>query len=545
MTLHKRDARCWLWSLILTQCTVDALQPEPPTLQAPWSSGRGAEAVTGDSGRAQAGGDSGGIAGARAPAADSGSRPAEVTKLDPDQSHADAGSSEADADVPPSDAGPSPGDSDAAALPTDALVTAPRSVVAIEQADYLMFGQGVGVSNDRLVIAGLTKGSDDATGPGVAQTRVPDGSGWSNPMLLSASTVDPSSSDAFSTNMMLAGDVLVIGAATTITQQRAGVVDVFKYEGAGWQMQAQVRPTTPSLSTETFGARVAVAADTLVALAVEPDLLSPYGPTPLGSVYVFTQRGSSWEQAAQLRASNGKGGDGFGEALAVAGDTLVVGAPREDSRGQGIDGDMANDISFPRAGEVPGVGAAYVFARRNGVWVQEAYLKAADAADLDFFGSSVAFDGRTLVIGAPGRSLGGQIDRDSNVRRNAGAAYLFERGSAGWMQTGVLEPKNAGGNDRFGASVALFGNRLLIGAPDEASAAHGVDGDANDDSAQGSGAAYLFERGSSGWQQVAYLKPTLTRDWGEFGSSVALDAKRAVVGAPGSNWGAGVVYVFE
>ncbi|MEK7764355.1 MAG: hypothetical protein AAB433_22505, partial [Nitrospirota bacterium] len=181
-----------------------------------------------------------------------------------------------------------------------------------------------------------------------------------------------------------------------------------------------------------FGKSVALDGDTLVVGVPFHLTVDKYG-----AVYVFTRTGAVWSQEAYLTASS-RGGE-FGWSVALAGDTLVVGAIADASCATGINGNPQSDSSCR------GSGAAYVFTRTGGVWSQEAYLKAS----------------------------------------NAGKVF------------------NGGMNDRFGWSVAVSGDTVVVGAVDEGSNATGVNGDQTNNSAPESGAAYVFTRTGGVWSQEA------------------------------------------
>jgi trimeric autotransporter adhesin len=225
-------------------------------------------------------------------------------------------------------------------------------------------------------------------------------------------------------------------------------------------------------------------------------------------------------QDAYLKASNteqgqGEAGDGFGWSVAVDGDTLVVGAIAEDSGATGVDGDQG-DSSQEEAG------AAYVFVRDGTGWSQQAYLKASNTDTFDLFGSRVAISGDTIAVSAP------QEEGFEDV--GEGAVYIFVREGTSWSQQAHLKASNAE-FDRFGQSLALDGDTLAVGAPQEDSAATGIDGNQADNSAAGSGAVYLFERDGASWSQAAYVKASNTGAGDLFGWSVALDGDTLAVGA--------------
>ncbi|QJE94649.1 hypothetical protein [Luteolibacter luteus] len=264
-------------------------------------------------------------------------------------------------------------------------------------------------------------------------------------------------------------------------------------------------------------------------------------------------------QQARLAASNAGLSDYFGSAVATSGNTVVVAARNEDSSAIGVNGDQTNNAA-------PESGAVYVFVRANGVWVQQAYLKASNTGAGDQFGRSVAISGDTLVVGArdeDSASIGVNGDQSSNAATNSGAVYVFTRTGATWSQQAYLKANNAEGGfvigDCFGASVAVSGDTVVVGAPEEDSAATGVNGDASNNSADGSGAAYVFVRSGSNWSQQAYLKASNTNTADLFGGEVAISGDTVVVGASrersaatgvngdqsnNSVFGAGAAYVF-
>lgn len=236
----------------------------------------------------------------------------------------------------------------------------------------------------------------------------------------------------------------------------------------------------------------------------------------------------SFAQQAYLKASNTGGGDEFGRAVAISGNTAVIGAPFEGSSATGINGDQGDNSA-------PGSGAVYVFVRDGaGNWSQQAYLKASNTGINDGFGWSVAVSGDTLVVGAPAESSnssGIDSDQSDNSAPFAGAAYVFVRSGTTWSQQAYLKASNPDAWDQFGQSVAVSGDTVLVGAVWEGSSATGVNGDQSDNLAPISGAAYVFVRTGDSWSQQAYLKASNTDSDDAFGESVALSGNTAVIGA--------------
>ena len=244
-----------------------------------------------------------------------------------------------------------------------------------------------------------------------------------------------------------------------------------------------------------------------------------------GAVYVFARDGGVWSQQAYVKASNTGAGDSFGQKLALSGDgnSLAVSAYRESSNATGIDGDQTDDSS-------PASGAVYVFVRNNGAWSQEAYVKSSNTGESDQFGYGMALskDGNTLAVGALGED-GGMFEDDPLA--DAGAAYLFARNNGLWSQQARITASNIDDDDFFGLSVALSsdGDILAVGARLENSSAIGIDGDQTDGNADSAGAVYMFVRNGADWSQRAYVKASNSGagDW--FGETLALSGDGAIL----------------
>jgi len=273
-----------------------------------------------------------------------------------------------------------------------------------------------------------------------------------------------------------------------------------------------------------FGWSVAVSSDaTTVAVSAPEEDSSGNENTDSapdsGAVYVFVQNGDSWEQQAYLKAERPDAGDQFGYAIAISadGNTLVVGAPKEDS---GSLTDQSDNSAIDS-------GAVYVFTRSGTTWSQDAYIKPA-VIDLgldrkDQFGFSVAISGggTRLIVGTPFED-GEAGDPTSNSTEQSGAAYVFERASGAWSQRAYVKPTISRAASAFGYSVSISSDGLTfaVGAIGEASNADGVNGDPNDTTAPGAGAVYVF-RGTD-HVQTDYIKASKSDSSDVFGTIVAL-----------------------
>jgi hypothetical protein len=355
---------------------------------------------------------------------------------------------------------------------------------------------------------------------------------------LKASNTD--TGDQFGVAVAISGDTVVVGAlgessnATGVngdqndnSDPNAGAAYVFVRSGGVWSQQAYLKASNTG-SNDLFGGSVAICGDTVVVGApYESSKALGFTPTQAGAAYVFVRSGGVWSQQAYLKASNTAAGDSFGGSVAIAGDTVVVGAPGEGSNATGVNGDQSNK----GAGDS---GAAYVFVRSGGVWSQQAYLKASNTDANDFFGESVAISGDTVVVGASFESsnaTGVNGNQTNNSAPLAGAAYVFVSSGGVWSQQAYLKASNTEEVDQFGVSVAISGDTVVVGAIYEASNATGVNGNQSDNSDRGAGAAYVFVRSGGVWSQQAYLKASNTDAYDYFGVSVAISDDTVVVGA--------------
>lgn len=202
------------------------------------------------------------------------------------------------------------------------------------------------------------------------------------------------------------------------------------------------------------------------------------------------------------------------------------------------DSDQA-DVSVSSAGQndvSPDSGAAYVFTRTNGVWSQQAYLKASNNQRFARFGASLSLNksGDRLAVGAPEESKSTTVPK-------TGAVYVFSRSAASWTQDDRLVATNQRLDDQFGYSVSLSGdgNTLAAGAVFEDFGSSG----AHPDFQQGpslkidSGAVYIFARNGAGWDVQSYIKASNPGEDDLFGTSLALseNGNGLAIGAPGES----------
>ena len=251
-----------------------------------------------------------------------------------------------------------------------------------------------------------------------------------------------------------------------------------------WQQQQELLPPASSATSDEFGDAVALSGDTAVVGAPTPEAT--------GAAFVFTRSGILWSPQQELHGEPVANAM-FGAAVALSGDTALIGAPDEPE------------------------GAAYVFARSGGAWTVADVLADPGQGAFDHFGTSVALDGDTALVGAVGV--------------HAGAAYVYARSGDNWILQQALDdgvPADAGVNDELGTSVALSGDTAVVGAPT------GPTG----------GAAYVFMRSGTTWTQAQQLTAADGAPGDAFGRSVAFDGETVVVGSSSMTASPGAAYVF-
>ena len=199
-----------------------------------------------------------------------------------------------------------------------------------------------------------------------------------------------------------------------------------------------------------------------------------------------------------------------------------------------------------------GTGEVQVYKRLNSFWVKHSTIKSSNPDRNDFFGHSVAIYNNTIVVGAPYED--GNLNQSGNFLnwQDSGAAYVFELVDNNWVQTAYLKAENPGTHDHFGFSVDISNDQIIVGSPFEDSAINNP----LDNSAYNSGAAYIFSLKDNEWIQDSFLKSLNSDANDNFGYSVSISDKIAIVGAPredgdgnssssNSNQDSGAVYIFE
>jgi hypothetical protein len=234
------------------------------------------------------------------------------------------------------------------------------------------FGTSVSISADTVVVGAAHHGAQ-----GAAYVYVRSGTTWAQQQELTAS--DGTGGDQFGVSVSASGDLAAIGTFTTTPHAY-----IFARSGSSWVQQQKLAPSDGA-PNDAFGFSVSISGGTVVVGG------NPNAATP-GAAYVFVQSGTSWAPQQKLTPSDGANGDGFGGAVSLSGNQLIVGAAEKNAQG----------------------GAAYVFVGSGTSWTQQSELVASDGtASGDFFGGAVAVGGTTAIVGANGKASA------------RGAAYVF------------------------------------------------------------------------------------------------------------------------
>lgn len=338
-----------------------------------------------------------------------------------------------------------------------------QKLVASDRSLNDSFGFAVDISNDKLVVGARWEdldaaGSNNMFNAGAAYVFEQNGSGtWVQVQKLVAS--DRDLSDEFGSSVSISGDRIIIGvedededASGSNTLGSAGSAYIFERNGSGTWVEVQKLVSSDRAMNDKFGHEVSIDGDYAIVSAVEEED-DEFGGNNLnlaGSAYIFERDGTgTWNQIQKIVAPDRAEFDKFGDAVAISGDRIVVGAALEDE-------DASGGATETNAG------SAYVFERTGSVWNFTQKLVASDRQQSDNFGWSVAIDGDHLIAGA---HLEDQNPIPMPPVLEAGAAYIFERDGSGiWTEIDKIGASDRQLEDFFGHTVAISGPIAIVGA---------------------------------------------------------------------------------
>jgi hypothetical protein len=382
--------------------------------------------------------------------------------------------------------------------------------------DYL--GSSVAISGNTIVVGAYRDDIGSNSDQGSAYVFTRSGNTWTQEAKLIAS--DGTTADFFGISVAIFEDTIVAGAYSDDVglNSNQGSAYVFERSGKSWTEQAKL-VASDGAATDFFGLSVSISGDLVVVGAPYDDIGANANQ---GSVYVFARVGSSWKEQSKITSKSAAASDFFGYSVAINGETIVVGAYRDD------------------IGSNSEQGSAYVFTPGGSSWVQQTKLLASDGAASDYFGHSVTIFGDTIAVGAYGDDIGSEAEPVffSGPSTDQGSVYVFVRSGTSWAKQTKLVASDGAASDNFGRSVAIYEDRIVVGAPYDDTGA-----------SQDRGSAYMFARSGNSWLQARKLTASDGAAGDRFGHSTAIYEETTVVGAPyddgffGQDQGS--VYVFS
>ena len=344
-----------------------------------------------------------------------------------------------------------------------------------------LLGKGVGIDGSTAIVG---------NGANEAFVFTKSGSTWSQQQKIT------NSASLFGQAADVSGNYAVVGA------YGASTAYVYYRSGTTWSLQATLTGT----SSTYFGYSVAIDGDTVVVGATEESTSYTYS----GAIYVYTRSGTTWSlQGSMIKASDAEANARLGWSVDIDGDSIISGAYRDGGHH----------------------GAAYVYTRSGSTWSQQQKLTSGNpTSSEDQFGQSVSISGDTCAVGAW---------QEDTTASDSGAVFMFDRSGTTWGTPTKLKASDAAASDRFGTSVAIDGNMMVIGAQYE------------DTTATNAGQAYLFSRSGSTWSEDDKVQGSNVMASANFGNMVAISSGVAIIaaaaqtsGSGGSQAGAGAAYIF-
>lgn len=361
----------------------------------------------------------------------------------------------------------------------NAQFTQAAKIVSANREGRAEYGTSVDIAENFAIVGA----SRETIASGAAYIYSKDSQGtWSYSQRLAAT--DPNEGAEYGGGVKFSNDFLVVaaGRADVGGTQRAGALYVYDYQNNNWEFGTKLIASDMSNDAKLGMNPTSLDVDgnTIVAGA-------PGDNAWIGSVYVYTREAGTWSETQKILSPTAPDSGVFGIGVSVSGDYLVVGANEVDGR----------------------KGAAYVYLKNSGgTYDYLQTLMASDAANDDFFGTSVSLSGDQLVIGAYG----------SNMEQ--GAAYVFEKDNQGtWVEVQKLTGNTSSEITQFGWSTDIQRDYITVSAPH----LYGFE----------AGEVYFYKRESSGtWVEYQVLQGADTVGEDFYGWSIAVHENQLIAGAP-------------
>jgi hypothetical protein len=380
-----------------------------------------------------------------------------------------------------------------------------------------LFGASVSMSGDYAIIGAPERKVGANEAQGMAYIFVRNSSGWSVQAILKDDAGD--GYDYYGRRVSISGDYAVVGVENKDISSKAnqGCAYVYYRSGSSWNLQATLT-AGDGAAGDQFGGSVGISGSYIIIGASDKKVGTNLFQ---GKAYIFNRVGTAWNEQSEIIAEDGAAQEYFGGEVSISGNYAVVGVRNK----------TVNNQSY--------AGQAYVYYRRPGlpglpgIWLLQAVLVADDGASGDGFGSSVAISGDFIIVGAPNKTISGNI--------NFGQAYIFGRTVAGWQQQSKLLPNDGTMGNWFGSSIAISGDYAVVASPYKK-----VEANVN----QGKG--YVFIHSGNTWvQQTSLVAGDGAENdiLGNRSTSAAVSSTGILIGAPNKDVNgiidAGKVYFFK
>ena len=308
----------------------------------------------------------------------------------------------------------------------------------------------------------------------------------------------------FGDELSISGNFAIVGAPEEVLGgNKFGTAYIYYFNGTSWVEHTKLIASAP-VSYDYFGSSVYISGDYAV--------VGAWGNSDYyyqsGKVYVFHYDGNTWNEFAQLYASDPSDTHRFGSSVSIKDSLIIVGTIYDNDNGNYA-------------------GAAYIFKFDGNSWIQQAKLVASNGLEDDRFGAEVAINDTIAIVGASNHDVAGV---------NSGAVYIYNYDGNIWTETSILSPSEPYSNQGFGLGLSLFDNYIIIGAPND------------DKNGLASGAAFIFNFNGISWNEEARITASDAYAYDNFGGSVSISDSYVIVGAGGNDNNAsnsGAAYIFK
>ena len=376
-----------------------------------------------------------------------------------------------------------------------------NKIVPVECEKSDNFGRSVAILGN-YAVAGANGDDDNGGNSGAVYMINFNGHEWvKNQKILPA---DGDINDYFGCSVAISGPFAILGSyGNDDIGSKSGAAYVYKLSNQGWKKYQKLIPDD-GVSNDYFSYAVDIDEDYAIIGAYGDDDKGSMS----GSAYIFKKKNDRWVQQQKIIDDRGERNDHFGYSVSISGNFAIVGAFRDDDKG---------DSS----------GSAIIYKQSNDTWIKHSRLVAKDGKSNDYFGHDVSIDGEYAAIGAY---------RNDDKGTNVGSVYVYKYNKGNWAYHSKIVPNDGSPNDYFGYSLDLNKKSLIIGSYGD------------DDKGASAGSAYLYELKSDKWEFKKKYVASDGKPYDYFGFDVSIGDIGIIVGAYGHDEQGGMsgaVYIFS